>query len=65
MRINNSWFRATMARDLLMSSPSLVLTPMLPLTPGMATTAMVDVGEDTEDTTDLTDTVEYNNAEAE
>ena len=54
-----------MARDLLMSSPSLVLTPMLPLTPGMATTAMVDVGEDTEDTTDLTDTVEYNNAEAE
>ena len=65
MRINNSWFQATMARDLLMSTPSLVLTPMLPLTPGMATTAMVDVGEDTEDTTDLTDTVEYNNAEAE
>merc|ERR1712088_357279 len=32
------------------------LTPMLPLTPGMATTAMVDFMEDTEDTTpDLTD----------
>merc|ERR1712088_587852 len=32
------------------------LTPMLPLTRGMATTAMVDIGVDTEDTTDLTDT---------
>merc|ERR1712203_260494 len=32
------------------------LTPMLPLTRGMATTAMVDIGVDTEDTTpDLTD----------
>ena len=60
MRINSSWFQATMARDLLMRLPPLSLapTPMLMPMPGMATTVM-DTEVTTVATTDLMLMVSY------